>query len=221
MGSINNLDSREEMRQLQIQENLEAEKTVLIDLVENGFKVNHINEVLRLSKEKYLDVMPILLKWIPLTNNYDIKENIIRSLSTPWVKSPVLVKLLIQELNFLRDNQKVTTSLAWAIGNALSIVARKDDIDDLINIAKDKSYGTSRQMVILWLGKIKRTDVLSLLISLLNDPDVLSQVIIAIGYQKSVYSIHLLVPFLNHENFHVRNYTKQAIARINKAQKRS
>jgi len=42
-----------------------------------------------------------------------------------------------------------STSLAWAIGNALSIVDVKGFEEQIIELCRNRKYGTARQMVVL------------------------------------------------------------------------
>jgi len=62
--------------------------------------------------------------------------------------------------------------LRWAIGNALEVTWDDERVDDLIKLARDRSFGRAREMVVLGLGRSSRPEAGRVLIDLLDDPDV-------------------------------------------------
>lgn len=70
---------------------------------------------------------------------------------------------------------------AWAIGNALSVVADDSHFDELAELARDRRYGTARQMIVHGLGRSRHPAAVGLLIELLADDDIAAHAAIALG----------------------------------------
>ena len=68
--------------------------------------------------------------------------------------------------------QKDKSSLRWAIGNTMYMVITKDDVNDILAIVLDKGNGTSRQMFVAALGKVKSEKAEEVLLYLLDDDEV-------------------------------------------------
>ena len=75
----------EEKRQAGIQHHRVTSQPVLDELKQAGFDVASLDE-LRRSGVAYRTAIPILLKWLPLISDPDVKESIVRTLSVPWAK---------------------------------------------------------------------------------------------------------------------------------------
>ena len=146
-------------------------RVVLAELAEVGFPVASLTE-LRTSGMRYRPAVPVLLHWLPMVSDPVVKEDLVRALSVPWAR-PAAARPLIDEFVGVDDDADPTgTELRWAIGNALSIVADDSVFDDLVRLVENRSFGKARQMVVLGLGRSKRSEVVPLLIGLLDDDDV-------------------------------------------------
>jgi hypothetical protein len=44
--------------------------------------------------------------------------------------------------------------LKWALGNAISVVADKSSFDEVVSLLRDKSHGTTRDMMVLCLPRL-------------------------------------------------------------------
>ena len=85
----------------------------------------------------------------------------------------------------------------WAIGDFLYATANVKYINRYIEIAQNKSYGTSRQMVILIFGKLKYYPSINLLIELLNDEDVFGHALNSLSKIASQDYCSYFVPFVD------------------------
>jgi len=81
-------------------------------------------------------------------------------------------------------------SLAWAIGNALSIVGAKGFERQIIELCRNPKYGAARQMVVLGLGRLRSSEAEEMALGLFSDEQVQIHAVIALGKMK-VNSIHL------------------------------
>ena len=157
----------DEKRQGEIQHHRSTVQPVLDELRQAGFDVASLDE-LRDSGVAYRAAIPVLLKWLPLISDPEVKESIVRTLSVPWAKPTAALPLIAE---FLTACQK-DSGLKWAIGNALAVVADQSLFEQLCELVRDRRHGTARQMIVLALGKMKNPQAIDALIELLDDEDV-------------------------------------------------
>jgi HEAT repeat protein len=77
---------------------------------------------------------------------------------------------------FRRTSAAQHPALKWAIGNALSTVTTVEHADALLELARDRSHGAGRQMIVEGLARFSKDDrIVPTLQSLLEDEDVALQ----------------------------------------------
>lgn len=139
----------------------------LIDELTNiGIKINSIWDLVN-SKSKYPKAIPVLMKYLPIVNYVRNKEGIVRALTVSEAKG-LVVPLLVNEYLKLPNDQE---NLKWIIGNAVNATITKGEVNNIFPIVLNKENGTSRQMFVSALGKIKADNVKSVLVQLSNDDD--------------------------------------------------
>jgi HEAT repeat protein len=89
-------------------------------------------------------------------------------------------------------------------------------LDDIIELVENKAYGIARQMLAISLGNMKSPKAVSVLIELLNDPDVDGHAIMALGKLKSKEARSEIERFITHPNTWIRKEAKKALAKIDK-----
>lgn len=169
------------------------------------------------TKEKYPMAIPILLSFLKDESIEDdnIKEGIIRSLAVKEAKG-IATTILIDEYNKI---PKEKTLLRWAIGNTIdqTITPNDTDIEKILQIIQNKENGTSRQMFVLALGKIKTEKVEEVLIHLLDDEDVVGQALSALGKLKSKKAEEKIIILKNHKNKTIQKEAEKALNKILKS----
>src|ERR1700686_1829639 len=170
-------------------------RPILDDLRKIGINVTSLDE-LRTSGRRYEEAIPILVLWLKATESDKIREALVRTLSVPWA-SDKAERPLIDLFLSLDSNRH--HAIKWAIGNALSILATKEYLDQLIEIAQDRRHGTPRQMVVLGLGNIPDERSESTLIALLADPEVAGHAVMALGKLGAVKAAASIGLFLKHK----------------------
>lgn len=188
---------------------------VLADLAEAGFHVESVGELYN-KRLDYKSAIPILLKWLPLIGNLDVKEAIVRALTVPWAK-PIAAPALLAEFHELMSEPDI--SIKWAIANALEVVADDNSYDEIVKLVRNPLNGSAREMLALALGKMKNPDAQNVLIDLLEDEEVAGHAIMALGKLRSVKAYNAIEKFLTYPRTWVRNEAKKALARIEKAKK--
>jgi HEAT repeat protein len=194
--------------------NAESARPVIADLRAAGFRVNDVADLFN-KPMNYKNAIPILLAWLPRMLNPDVKEDIVRALSVKWAR-PVAAPALVVE--FKKANGPNQSSLRWAIGNALEVVADDSVFEDLIRISIDRRFGNARQMVVQGLGKMKNPRTVAILVRLLDDEDVSAHAIFALGKLRAVEARSAIEPFLDHSRSLLRKEARKALAKIDAAQ---
>ncbi len=85
----------EQRRQKAVAENMKAAEPVVRELREAGFPVEHVADLFNRGFD-YRETIDLLLKWLPLMDNEDVKEDIVRALSVKWVR-PRAARPLVDE----------------------------------------------------------------------------------------------------------------------------
>ena len=151
-----------------IAENQPGEGPILDSLRAVGYEVGSLAE-LRESGERYRDAIPTLVAALSEVVDTRVLMEVVRALSVPWAK-PAATSTLIDLFQRVEDANGL--GLRWAIGNALEVTWDDDDFEALVDLACDRSYGRSREMIVLGLARSKRPEAGTVLLGLLDDTDV-------------------------------------------------
>jgi HEAT repeat protein len=179
-------------------------------LAKIGLKVDSIYDLVN-TREPYPRAIPVLIELLRRPfSDARIKEGIIRALTVSEAKG-LAGKALLEEFYETCD-----PILAWTIGNAISVVATKDDLDEIARIVKNQANGDARQMFVITLGKIGTAHCEDLLLQLLENGDLVSHVIWSLGNLRSIRAEKLLIPFLINSNALIRKEAASAIKKIAK-----
>jgi HEAT repeat protein len=183
---------------------------VLAELKSVGFDFASVSD-LRRSGGRYREAVPVLMRWLPLLDELQDREEIVRALSVPWAR-PAAALLMLAE--FRRASAAAESGLAWAVGNALEVVSDDCVFDQLVELVSHREFGLSRQMVVLALGRSKRSDAVSVLSGLLDDEEVSGHAVMALGKLRAVAARERVAPFVNDRRAWVRKEAKKALLRM-------
>lgn len=193
----------------------ETPPTLLVELTEAGVATESIWDLVN-TKARYKLAIPILLDWLTTLDERlpagdyreSLREGLIRALSTPDAK-PIAAPEMVRQFRSVTD-----PFVRWAIGNALSVVADDNVFNDLAEIAKESQWGIARQMVVDAFGRSKDPRAVRLLLSLLDDDDVVAHATKALGKQGDPSTRWALEPLLEHPRPLVRKEAKKALAKL-------
>lgn len=171
-----------------------------------GFEVEEYNH-LDAIKRKIRILIPILIKYLDLFESRNYKNAIVGLLGVKGFNEAT-------EILLSKYNDKNCNINKWSVGDALYSIQDKRFDDEYIDIVKDKSNGTSRQMIVILLGKLRCEKAIPVLIDLLHDDDVDGHAIMALGYFRNNQLIQYIEPFLNHEKKWIRKEAEKAINKI-------
>lgn len=208
---------------------------IIDELHKLGYKVRTLAD-LRHQDRNWKTALPLLLRWLPLVDDdLDIKQEIVRCLSVPWVGNKATAELIEEfkkyapilpkpsnpwvgnQLREISDEEKKAApafSLAWAIGNALSIVDVKGFERQIIELCRNPKYGMARQMLVLGLGRLRSSEAEETAVELLNDEQVQIHAIGALGKMKSKRALFELERLLTDERAAIRKEARKAITKI-------
>ena len=200
----------------------ESAQGVIADLAQVGFPVGSEVGELRRSGVTYVNAVPVLIEWLPRVSYLLLVEDIVRTLSVPFAKKQALPVFLamFQEPPHLEDPLRPETSepasehIRWVVGNGLGIFADPANADDMIRLARDRSYGKARTQIVAALPKTKSQLVPEVLMELLDDPTVVAFAIEALGKMKIESAKAPIERLINSPDENVRVQAKKALKRL-------
>ena len=170
--------------------------TLLNDMIEELKNNNCIINVHDIEKNKFKrSDNAILLKYLGKFEGDNYNKLIVRCLGQKGIYE--LSEPLINEF-VSSDN----SGYRWTIANSLLIISDLSKIDTYLSIIKNKKFGSSRQMLVLLIGKCRQKDCFDVLMQLLDerDHDVLPHVLIALKKRKDKQEQELV--FTNVKKFY-------------------
>ncbi len=159
--------------------------------------------------------VPVLIGLLQTLDEVVICEGLVRALRVDAAKGLAETHLIALFRRLPTNDQ--TTSLKWAIGNTLEGLDRQRHVEDLIDLALDRSHGMPRQMIVSALARLKNQRVTPALIELLDDEDVNGHAIGALRLRKVREAVPRLVLFERHDNAWKRKTARAAIEAILKS----
>lgn len=184
-------------------------KGLIDELADLDIKINSIWDLVN-SKSKYPKAIPILMKYLPLVKYVRNKEGIVRALTVSEAKG-LVVPLLVKEYLQLPIDKE---NLRWAIGNTIYTTITEDDVESILPIVLDKTNGTSRQMFVAALGKVKSGKAEDVLVNLLDDEEVTPHALEALGRMKSRKAREKITMLTNHPKALIREEALKTLKKL-------
>ncbi len=159
--------------------------------------------------------MPILLACLPTLKDPNVVAAVAGHLRRPWARPDAYPALHEAFVRWAPSHE----ATGWALGDALANAAERDRLPEIIEIATDESYGSSRQMIVMSLWRYGSDPlVVGALIELCADPDVSLQAMSAL--RRSVGN-EAALPHLRSvcESHPERRVREQAAREIKKAER--
>jgi HEAT repeat protein len=192
----------------EFEKRLAIARPVLDELGELGYHVATLDD-LKHEGKPWKRALPVLSRWLPRIDHPDVKESIVRCLSVPWIGNQATAQ-------FIEEFKKAapSSSLAWAIGNALSIVDVTGFEKQIAELCRNRKYGTARQMLVLGLGRFRDLETEETALNLLNDEEVKLHAIGALGAMRSKRALPELEKLLTDKKTVIRKEARKAITKI-------
>lgn len=195
----------------------QEDRRVCDELSEIGIKVNSVYELVN-SSTSYVEAIPVLLAMLTQVKSETIIEGIVRALTVKEARGLAAKPLIdfFEKYETSNPHQELTK---WAIGNTISFVVEKDDIDVIIALARDKKHGAARQMLPLALARINKPGTTEILVELLEDPVMTGKAIEALRKIGAVSAKDEIAKFLDHPESWVRDESKKTLDKFNQQYK--
>lgn len=187
-----------------------GEGPVLASLAALGYETRSLAD-LRHSGTRYQDAIPVLVEALDGACDTKTLTEVVRALSVPWAK-PVAIPALIRL--FRRVEDPTGTGLRWTIGNALDVTWDDTHFEELVSLARDRSYGRAREMVVLGLGRSRRPEAGRVLVELLEDSEVNGHAVEALGKLRVPYARDALERMTSDSRAWVRRAATRALAKL-------
>jgi len=207
---------------------------VLDELAGLGYEIDTLDD-LRHQGKPWKTALPVLLRWLPKIDDPSVKESIVRCLSVPWIGNQATAALIWEfkkyapilseapnpwvgnQLRDLSREEKKTGpffNLAWAIGNALSIVDVNGFEGQIVELCRNIKYGAARQMLVLGLSRFRSSVAEQTAVELLSDQQVQIHAIGALAKMKSKRALFELEKLLTDKRAAIRKEARKAITKI-------
>jgi len=159
---------------------MRAEQTLLLaELQATGLKIQSVSDLINTS-ERYERAIPVLLKHLAIAYSDVTKETIARALAVPEREVRKAWPILVDEyrkaprgwgIKGPGDSMEFRLGAKDALACALSVAVTDETLEELIAIAKDRTQGESRVLLLSALRKSKNPLAKQAIRELASDPD--------------------------------------------------
>jgi hypothetical protein len=222
------------VKQEQFQRYLEIAGPLLDELEKLDYEIDTLDD-LRHQGKPWKTALPALLRWLPKIDDPGLKDSIVRCLSVPWVGNNATAELIEEFKKYApilpkpanpwvgnrmreipEEEKKLGPyfNLAWAIGNALSIVDVRGFERPIVELCRNPKYGAARQMLVLGLGRLHNSEAEETALDLLNDEQVQIHAIGALAKMKSKRALFELEKLMTDKRAAIRKEARKAITKI-------
>ncbi len=162
--------------------------------------------------DNYAELIPILVDALPNTRSSVVKEGIVRALTCKQARG-VAFGPLKKEFLAIDDGD---SPVKWTIGNALSVVAKASNFEEISALLLDERHGRARQMLADALVSTKDRRAESVLLKVLDDATISAHVISALARVGSSLSRTRLEQLANVSDASTRRVVTRALRQIAK-----
>ena len=147
-------------------------------LSDRGFQFRLLDESRRYMPEHKETMVPIVLEYYAKMTDERDRQTLLRWLYYKGLYEAV--PTLLGEFN-KSGAEAAGDCLLWAVGDTLYQIRCPAYAEEYLEIVRDKSFGVSRQMLVLLLGSIRYAKAVPVLLPLLSDSDISLHVLTALG----------------------------------------
>jgi hypothetical protein len=191
----------------------EAEWPLVTALNDSGVQVKSVSDLVNTKRADPLAI-PVLTAHLRYPYPWPIREGIARALTTKSAGNDAYTALVREFKQLPESQENDQNQFKWALGNAISIVADKNNFDEIVDLVRDKRHGITRDMMVLRLPRLEPHKAVPVLIELLADDEVAGQAVIALGKLKAYEARKGIERLLNHPQAWVRKEAAKALAAL-------
>ena len=158
--------------------------SLLAELQVTGLKIQSVGDLVCMS-ERYESAIPILLKHLLMPYSDVVRETIARSLAVPELEVRKAWPMLVEEyrkapmgrgIKGPGDTKEYRLGAKDGLACTLSVAVTDETMEELIGIAKDRTHGESRILLLSALKKSKSAIAKKALEELASDPDLAKEI---------------------------------------------
>ena len=180
-----------------------------------GLAFEELDDLRRLPRKDRRALVP-LVNALQTSTYKPLVQHIASVLGSRWARPDSAPALIAKFRSVDPATDPGTDSIRWAVGDALRVVADDAVVDDVVQIACDKTHSFHRGGVVEALGNMKtnRQRIVPLLLDLLDEPAVAVFAINALGKLRAVEARgRLEAIYLGGDSF-ARRRAGQALKRL-------
>ena len=185
----------------------EDEERVLNELEKRGLRLNSIWDLVN-GPDCPKELIPTLVECLREVRHPSVKEGIVRSLTIRAARGIADDALLHEFRNSDDDLYR------WTVGHALRTVLSPKDYRIIIDLVKERRYGSGRQELVDKLGYVNKPEVVTTLLDMLEDDDVMGHAIGALARLKASDALPKVRMLVNHRFPFVRRSAKKFIKKF-------
>jgi hypothetical protein len=167
------------------------------------------------TRREYRRAIPILVVHLGYEYPHRIREGIARALTVKYAGEDAYAALVREFRKSPNGADAAEFGLKWALGNAVSVVADRSHFDEVVELARDKRHGASRDMMVLRLPGLDPLRAVDVLIELLSDDEVAGFAVKAIRKLKGLKAHGQIERLLEHPDARVRREARKALDVLN------
>ncbi|WP_194819884.1 HEAT repeat domain-containing protein [Nocardia sp. XZ_19_385] len=197
-----------------------AYSELLDELADAGVRVSSASDLIN-TREPYPTAVPILIDWLAHLDQKmpgpeeglkkGLRETLIRALIVKEAKNTDALPTLLAQFD---QYEKLSPSVLWAAGYALAWLAPATYYDRIAPLAADRRYGLGRRELILWLGKSRNPQAITIILDQLDDPLVATAALQALARRKPVGVRGLVEPYLDSDDSEIRKQARKALGKL-------
>ena len=186
---------------------------IIREINELGYDFATIDD-LRESRVRYIEAIPVLLRWLPVVTDSTDKDAVIRTLTQPWAKKLALDPLIEEFRNLPFDGELARER--WVVGNALDVLWDDSRFDALAELLLDSRFGRARQMIAWGMSKSKRAEATEVLLRVADDPDLTGHVVRSLAKLADPQARPTLQAAEAHKEAWIRKYARKGISNLDR-----
>jgi hypothetical protein len=152
-----------------LEENFEQAERPLVQTLNDvvGVSVKSVWDLVNMRRE-YRRAIPVLVAHLRYEYPYRIREGIARALTVKYAGEDAYAALVRKFRKSPTGAYAAELEFKWALGNAISVVADPGHFDEVVELARDKRHGATRDMMVLRLPRLDPRRAVDVLIDLLT-----------------------------------------------------
>ena len=164
------------------------------------------------SANTYDKAIPVLVRHLDREYHPGNVEGIVRALTIQKARGIAGAPLLA-----LFRESRLDADLRWVVGNALSVVATKSEVSEIVDLLEDRAYGASRGMLVFAVVRLMDAEAIPLLVPRLYEEGMAFSAIRVLGNLRAREARQEIEAFVESADGELRQEARKALRKIDGA----